>query len=41
MNINISQSIEEAVKLNSKHQEDEFVIITGSLYLVGEVLNIN
>tara|TARA_B100002052_G_scaffold294266_1_gene318781 strand:+ start:37 stop:1305 length:1269 start_codon:yes stop_codon:yes gene_type:complete len=40
ININLSQSIEDAVKLNSKHQ-DSICLIAGSLYLVGEVLNLN
>ena len=40
ININLSQSIEDAVKLNSKHQ-DSICLIVGSLYLVGEVLNLN
>ena len=40
MNINISQSIEDAVKFNSKHR-DSICLFVGSLYLVGEILNLN
>ena len=40
MEINLSQSIEEAVKINSKHQET-ICLFAGSLYMVGEVLNLN
>jgi len=40
MEINLSQSIEEAVKLNSKHQ-GTICLFAGSLYMVGEVLNLN
>ena len=40
MEINLSQSIEEAVKLNSKYQET-ICLFAGSLYMVGEVLNLN
>ena len=37
---NISNSIEEAIKLNSK-SANTITLITGSLYLIGEVLNLN
>ena len=37
---NISNSIEEAIKLNSK-SANAITLITGSLYLIGEVLNLN
>ena len=40
ININLSQSIEDAVKLNSKYP-DSICLFAGSLYMVGEVLNIN
>ncbi len=40
MEINLSPSIQEAVKLNSKHQ-DSICLFAGSLYMVGEVLNLN
>ena len=40
MEINLSPSIQEAVKLNSKHQ-DSICLLAGSLYMVGEVLNLN
>jgi len=40
MEVNLSQSIEEAVKINSKHQET-ICLFAGSLYMVGEVLNLN
>ena len=40
INISISNSIEESIKSFSKNQ-DSIVLITGSLYLVGEVLNLN
>ena len=40
MEINLSPSIKDAVKLNSKHQ-DTICLFAGSLYLVGEVLNLN
>ena len=40
MEINLSQSIQEAVKLNSKHEET-ICLFAGSLYMVGEVLNLN
>ena len=40
LEINLSSSIQDAVNLNSKHQ-DTICLIAGSLYLVGEVLNLN
>ncbi len=40
MEINLSQSIQEAVKFNSKHEET-ICLFVGSLYMVGEVLNLN
>ena len=40
MEINLSPSIQEAVKMNSKHQ-DSICLFAGSLYMVGEVLNLN
>ncbi len=40
ININLSKSIEDAVKLNSKHP-DSICLFAGSLYMVGEVLNLN
>ncbi len=38
--INLSNSIEESVKLINKN-EDDLCLIIGSLYLIGEVLNLN
>jgi len=40
LNIGLSRSIEDAVKLNSKHQ-NSICLFAGSLYMVGEVLNLN
>ena len=40
MDINLSSSIQEAIKLNSKCQ-DSICLFAGSLYMVGEVLNLN
>ena len=40
ININLSKSIQDAVKLNSKYQ-DSICLFAGSLYMVGEVLNLN
>ena len=40
IDINLSSSIKEAVKLNSKY-EDSICLFAGSLYMVGEVLNLN
>ena len=40
MSINLSSSIEDAIKLNSKHQ-NSICLFAGSLYMVGEVLNLN
>ena len=40
MEINLSSSIQEAVKLNSKNH-DTICLFAGSLYMVGEVLNLN
>tara|TARA_B100001121_G_scaffold216288_1_gene189763 strand:+ start:916 stop:2184 length:1269 start_codon:yes stop_codon:yes gene_type:complete len=40
ININLSQSIEDAIKFNSKHQ-NSICLFAGSLYMVGEVLNLN
>ena len=41
MDINLSSSIQEAIKaLNSKNQ-DSICLFAGSLYIVGEVLNLN
>ena len=39
-NINYKKSIEEALKSISL-SKDDVVLITGSLYLAGEVLNLN
>ena len=38
--INLSNGIEESIKTISKH-ENSLCLITGSLYLIGEVLNLN
>ena len=38
--VKISKSIEEAIKLNS-NSSDKIILIAGSLYLAGEVLNLN
>jgi len=38
--INLSNGIEESIKKISKH-ENSLCLITGSLYLIGEVLNLN
>ena len=38
--INLSNSIEESIKVIKK-REDSLCLIIGSLYLVGEVLNLN
>ena len=38
--INLSSSIEESIKSMNKHQNN-ICLVTGSLYLVGEVLNLN
>ena len=38
--INLSPSIQEAIKLNSKYQ-NTICLFAGSLYMVGEVLNLN
>ena len=40
LEINLSASIQDAVKLNSKNQ-DTICLFAGSLYMVGEVLNLN
>ena len=40
IDINLSSSIKEAIKLNSKCQ-DSICLFAGSLYMVGEVLNLN
>ena len=40
MDINLSSSIQEAIEMNSKHQ-DTICLFAGSLYMVGEVLNLN
>ena len=40
LEINLSASIQDAVKLNSKHQ-NTICLFVGSLYMVGEVLNLN
>ena len=40
INVNLSQSIENAVKLNSNYQ-NTICLFVGSLYMVGEILNIN
>ena len=40
MDINLSSSIQEAIKLHSKNQ-DSICLFAGSLYMVGEVLNLN
>ena len=39
-NIKIGSSIKDSIKQNSKH-ENTICLITGSLYLIGEVLNLN
>ena len=39
-NISLENSIEESIKSLSKHQ-NSIVICTGSLYLIGEILNLN
>ena len=39
-NINYKQSIEEAIK-SIPVKENDIILITGSLYLAGEVLNLN
>ena len=39
-NIEIANSIEESLKYNSNSSSD-IILITGSLYLAGEVLNLN
>ena len=39
-NINYKESIEKAIKSISV-KENDIIIITGSLYLAGEVLNLN
>jgi len=40
MSISLSSSIEDAIKLNSKNQ-NSICLFAGSLYMVGEVLNLN
>ncbi len=40
IDINLSSSIQEAIKLNSKYQ-DSICLFAGSLYMAGEVLNLN
>ena len=40
MKIKYKRSIEEALKSLKLHDED-IILITGSLYLAGEVLNLN
>ena len=40
MNINLCSSIQEAIKKNSKH-ENCICLFAGSLYMVGEILNLN
>ena len=39
-NIKIGSSIKDSIKQNSKH-ENTICLIIGSLYLIGEVLNLN
>ena len=39
-NVNYKNSIEEAIK-SINLQENDIILITGSLYLAGEVLNLN
>ena len=39
-NINYKESIEEAIK-SIPVKENDIILITGSLYLAGEVLNLN
>ena len=39
-NINYKESIEEAIK-SIPVRENDIILITGSLYLAGEVLNLN
>ena len=39
-NISLENSIEESIKSLSKYQ-NSIVICTGSLYLIGEILNLN
>ncbi len=40
IDINLCSSIQEAIKINSKHQ-DSICLFAGSLYMVGEILNLN
>ena len=40
LNINYKESIEEAIK-SIPVKENDIILITGSLYLAGEVLNLN
>ena len=40
IDINLCSSIQEAIKTNSKHQ-DSICLFAGSLYMVGEILNLN
>ena len=39
-NVSFSENIEQALK-NLRLNQDDIVIITGSIYLTGEVLNLN
>ena len=39
-NINYKESIEDAIK-SIRAKENDIILITGSLYLAGEVLNLN
>ena len=39
-NINYKNSVEEAIR-SIDLQENDIILITGSLYLAGEVLNLN
>ena len=39
-NLKISNNIEEAIKLNSKN-ENQILLCIGSLYLTGKILNLN
>ncbi len=40
LSLNISNNIEDAIKLTTK-SADTITLITGSLYLIGEILNSN
>ena len=40
-NVQIANSIEDAIIINSKNTKNSYLAIVGSLYLAGEVLNLN